>query len=164
MIANFYDIYNNYNEFVKSNKISNYDLLNNFEKILTLMMPVVPHFATECLVMLKPKLNLENISWPNCDKALIEKSDCNIVIQVNGKKRSLIVVPINCNEKLIAKRAKLEANVKKYLINNDIIAIPTETVYGLAGNAYSNESVKKIFIINFYFISEKVGEIIHFVG
>ena len=36
---------------------------------------------------------------------------------------------------------------KKYLINNDIIAIPTETVYGLAGNAYSNESVKKIFII-----------------
>ena len=36
---------------------------------------------------------------------------------------------------------------KKYLINNGIIAIPTETVYGLAGNAYSNESVKKIFII-----------------
>ena len=36
---------------------------------------------------------------------------------------------------------------KKYLINNDIVAIPTETVYGLAGNAYSNKSVKKIFII-----------------
>ena len=36
---------------------------------------------------------------------------------------------------------------KKYLINNDIIAIPTETVYGLAGNAYSNKSVKKIFLI-----------------
>jgi len=36
---------------------------------------------------------------------------------------------------------------KKYLINNDIIAIPPETVYGLAGNAYSNKSVKKIFFI-----------------
>ena len=36
---------------------------------------------------------------------------------------------------------------KKCLINNHIIAIPTETVYGLAGNAYSNRSVKKIFII-----------------
>ena len=32
---------------------------------------------------------------------------------------------------------------KKYLINNDIVAIPTETVYGLAGNAYSNKAVKK---------------------
>ncbi len=36
---------------------------------------------------------------------------------------------------------------KKYLINNDIIAIPTETVYGLAGNAYSDKSVKKIFLL-----------------
>ena len=36
---------------------------------------------------------------------------------------------------------------KNYLINNDIIGIPTETVYGLAGNAYSNKSVKKIFSI-----------------
>ena len=34
---------------------------------------------------------------------------------------------------------------KKYLSNNDVVAIPTETVYGLAGNAYSNKSVKKIF-------------------
>ena len=36
---------------------------------------------------------------------------------------------------------------KKYLINNEVVAIPTETVYGLAGNAYSNKSVKKIFLL-----------------
>ncbi len=34
---------------------------------------------------------------------------------------------------------------KKYLTNNNVVAIPTETVYGLAGNAYSNKAVKKIF-------------------
>ena len=34
---------------------------------------------------------------------------------------------------------------KKYLTNNDVVAIPTETVYGLAGNAYSSRAVKKIF-------------------
>ena len=34
---------------------------------------------------------------------------------------------------------------KKNLENNNIIGIPTETVYGLAGNAYSNKSSKKIF-------------------
>jgi len=34
---------------------------------------------------------------------------------------------------------------KKYLDNNHCVAVPTETVYGLAGNAYSNVSVKKIF-------------------
>ena len=34
---------------------------------------------------------------------------------------------------------------KKKIENNDIIGLPTETVYGLAGNAYSNKAVKKIF-------------------
>ena len=34
---------------------------------------------------------------------------------------------------------------KKYLDNNNCIGIPTETVYGLAGNAYSDRAVKKIF-------------------
>ena len=34
---------------------------------------------------------------------------------------------------------------KKNLYNNNIIGLPTETVYGLAGNAYSDKSTKKIF-------------------
>ena len=36
---------------------------------------------------------------------------------------------------------------KKYIENNNVIGIPTETVYGLAGNAYSNQSVNKIFTL-----------------
>jgi len=34
---------------------------------------------------------------------------------------------------------------KKNIENNNVIGIPTETVYGLAGNAYSDRSIKKIF-------------------
>ena len=34
---------------------------------------------------------------------------------------------------------------KKYLDRNHCIAVPTETVYGLAGNAYSDKAVKKIY-------------------
>ena len=42
------------------------------------------------------------------------------------------------------------SNIKKaayYLNNNDCVAIPTETVYGLAANAYSSKATKKIFIL-----------------
>ena len=42
----------------------------------------------------------------------------------------------------------IQSNIKKakkYLDNNHCIAVPTETVYGLAANAYSNSAVKKIF-------------------
>ena len=61
-----------------------------------------------------------------------------------------------------------ESNIKKakkYLDNNNCIGIPTETVYGLAGNAYSDKAVKKIFnlkkrpknnplIVHYYNLSE----------
>ena len=42
----------------------------------------------------------------------------------------------------------IQSNIKKakkYLDKNHCIAVPTETVYGLAGNAYSDIAVKKIF-------------------
>ena len=87
VIANFYDIYNNYVNFIENQKISSDSLRKNFEKILILIIPILPHFASECLTMLNSKLNLENISWPVYDKSLSEDSDCNIVIQINGKKR-----------------------------------------------------------------------------
>ena len=41
-----------------------------------------------------------------------------------------------------------DSNIKKavkYLNNEECIGIPTETVYGLAANAYSNKATKKIF-------------------
>ncbi len=42
------------------------------------------------------------------------------------------------------------ANIKKsifFLNKNECVAIPTETVYGLAANAYSSKAVKKIYIL-----------------
>ena len=120
VIANFYDIYNNYSHFIENKKISNDILIKNFEKVLILIIPLLPHFASECLIMLNSKLNLDNISWPIYNKTLIEASDCNIVIQINGKKRSLIKLPIDSKENFVVEKAKQEANVKKYLTNNNV--------------------------------------------
>ena len=42
----------------------------------------------------------------------------------------------------------IQSNIKKaknYLDKSHCVAVPTETVYGLAGNAYSDTAVKKIF-------------------
>ena len=48
--------------------------------------------------------------------------------------------------KNIYKNSQLNLNKAKKILNkNNVIAVPTETVYGLAGNAYSSKSVKKIY-------------------
>jgi len=44
----------------------------------------------------------------------------------------------------------IQSNIKKaknYLDKNHCVAVPTETVYGLAGNAYSDTAVNKIFVL-----------------
>ena len=41
---------------------------------------------------------------------------------------------------------------KMNIENNNVIGLPTETVYGLAGNAYSDKSVKKFFKLAFFMI------------
>ena len=35
----------------------------------------------------------------------------------------------------------------KYLNNKKVVGLPTETVYGLGGNAYSKNAIKKIYQI-----------------
>ena len=46
---------------------------------------------------------------------------------------------------IIAFNKKSLGNTVNYLNNGNVAGLPTETVYGLGGNAYKKKSVKKIF-------------------
>ena len=51
----------------------------------------------------------------------------------------------NIYSNIIKFNSKNLIKIIKILKKNGIIGLPTETVYGLAGNAYSNDAIKKIF-------------------
>ena len=53
----------------------------------------------------------------------------------------------NIYSNIIKFNSKNLIKIINILKKNDIIGLPTETVYGLAGNAYSNSAIKKIFKI-----------------
>ena len=117
IIANIYETYNFLNQ--KINNSINSDLLfENYKKILSVISPIIPHFACECLEDLK--IDYE-IKWPLVDKRFLSNEDINIVVQINGKKRSII----NCKKgiteeslmKMILKDTKLNKFIesKKYI-------------------------------------------------
>ena len=58
--------------------------LKNYGKILITMLPIIPHFASECL----KTLNIGSLIWPEYDENLIKEENIPYVIQFNGKKRS----------------------------------------------------------------------------
>ena len=100
------------------------------EKLLILINPMVPHLAEELWSSLKNKDIIANESWPQVDLNYIQKNKINIPIQVNGKVRAVIEVPMDTNKKEIEEIALKEKNVLKFLNNNPkkVIIIPNRVV------------------------------------
>ena len=121
IIANMYETYNFFvNYLKKKNHLKN--LEENYIKILTCFSPIIPHFSSECLEDLKYN---DNLSWPKYDNALLDKEKINVVIQINGRKRSLININRGISEKDLLKLVKEDKNCEKYLSKKEI----KKTVY-----------------------------------
>ncbi len=116
VIANMHEIYNLFYQHVVNNKTSDKTLKNEWEKILMLLIPLTPHLAHECC----ERLNV-NFYWPSYDTKLLKDENCMIVIQVNGKKRGILDMPINSKEDLIIKKSKENENVAKHIKSEKII-------------------------------------------
>ena len=82
-------------------------LINNYEKILIGIQPIIPHFSNECLSL----INSKNIHWPKVDENIIKEEIINIVVQINGKKRGLIETKPNKKENELMEMIK---NKKKF--------------------------------------------------
>ncbi len=116
VVANIHEIYNELSHHVQNNKTSKETLKKEWEKITMLLIPLVPHIAHECCEKLDKKFY-----WPKYNKDLMKEENCVIVIQINGKKRGILEMPINSNEKLIINKSKEVDNVSKHLENMKVI-------------------------------------------
>ena len=90
LIAYLHETYNFLSKEI--NKLDIKDLKENYSKILILMFPILPHLVSECLKDIKKN---RNVSWPLAQKEYLEEKYVNIVIQINGKKKSLIKIEKN---------------------------------------------------------------------
>ena len=116
VIANIHEIYNSINQHVSDNKTSIKTLRNEWEKILMLLLPLVPHLANECIEIIGQKLY-----WPKYNTKLLQEENCKIIVQVDGKKRGILEISTNSSEKKVIKDSKEIDNVSKYLENSIII-------------------------------------------
>ena len=88
------------------------DLKENYSKILILMYPILPHLVSECI---KDIQKIDAISWPVEQKEYLEEKYVNIVIQINGKKKSLIKVEKNLSEKILLENEKKDKKISNFL-------------------------------------------------
>ena len=113
LIANFHEIYSFLVKEI-NNKYTKKTIIDNYSKILITMIPVIPHFAYECLEMNNFGINK---AWPNYNKKVLEDDRVEIVVQVNGKKRGLVNVERNIAENKLVEFIKKQKNINKYLVD-----------------------------------------------
>ena len=115
LIAYLHEAYNFINKEIDKLDIKN--LEENYSKILILMLPILPHLVSECL----NDLNKDGkISWPLVQKEYTEDKYVNIVIQINGKKKSLIKIEKNLDEKILLENVKKDEKISNFLQNKSI--------------------------------------------
>ena len=117
IIANLHEIYNFLSKEIQ-NKIFYANFIENYQKILKIMLPITPHLASECL----SEINFQKTYvWPEVNTKYLKAKIHNIIVQINGKKRSLISTEKIFEENDLLHEIKQKEDLKKFLFNKSII-------------------------------------------
>jgi len=98
-------------------------LLDVQRDLVLLLAPFAPHLAFELWEMLAQKGSLLRAPWPKYDPALAKEEEIEIPVQINGKLRSLIVVPVDSSQELIQERAMSNEKIKAALAGKQIVKV-----------------------------------------
>ena len=116
IVANLHEMHTFFSKQIE-NTYTKKTLKKNYKDILILMSPVIPHFTNECLEIIQSQ---NSNKWPTFDQKFIENESVNIVIQINGKKRGLLNLKKDTDEKELLSLVKKDEKLNKYLENKII--------------------------------------------
>ncbi|MBE9547190.1 MAG: leucine--tRNA ligase, partial [Proteobacteria bacterium] len=91
------------------------------ESIIVLLAPIVPHVTEELWEMLGHSENLSDISWPSYDESVAAEEEITIVVQVNGKLRSRIMVSTDESDEKIKELALSNERVNKFIAGKEVV-------------------------------------------
>ncbi len=117
IVANIYGTYNFLIKEVEKNYKSEV-LKENYLKILTLMMPVIPHIVSEAVKDLKYD---QKLNWPEAEEKYLQEKYVNIVVQINGKKKSLVKVEKNLPDKQVINKIREDEKISNILSDKNLL-------------------------------------------
>ena len=82
------------------------------------MMPVLPHMISEAFKDLNYN---EQLQWPKTEAKYLEEKYVNIVIQINGKKKSLIKVEKDLADKEVINIVKKDEKINNILSDKNLL-------------------------------------------
>ena len=106
-----------------TNHIQKLDSINidTIRSFIIIMNPFMPHLAQELWELIGETNELTYQGWPDYDKDIVISDEIVIPIQINGKRRSEILISANESESEVISKAKSDDKIASYLKNTTII-------------------------------------------
>ncbi len=104
--------------------------------LLLLLAPTAPHLTEELWTRMGHPYSIHNQTWPEWDEELAKEEEITLVIQVNGKLRDKVTVPVSITEAEAKELALSRDRIKAYLGDKEaarIIYVPQRLVNIVVG-------------------------------
>lgn len=92
-----------------------------YETLLKIVNPFAPHVTEELWQMLGHDTVLSLVAWPEYEQAKTVESSVEIGVQVNGKIRSTVQLPVNCDEQTAIDIAMADEKVKNAIDGKTVV-------------------------------------------
>lgn len=119
-LAEIMKLVNKLTDFPQSNTQDRVILQEALSIIVRLLYPFTPHISFILWKFLGESKDIDNVSWPIADKTALTYEKTLIIIQINGKIKHKIFVPLNSSKNEIFKIVKKETILYKYLFEKKI--------------------------------------------
>ncbi len=93
----------------------------DIDALARLLKPFAPHLASEMLEHLQGTPEIDDV-WPTWDDSLLIEENVEVVVQVNGKLRAKLSVPVEMlgDEEKLKELAVADSNVQKFIADKEI--------------------------------------------
>ena len=83
--------------------------------LVQLVAAYAPHFAEECWELLGHSTSVFDAGWPTFDPALLVDNEVDVVLQVNGKVRGKVRLPVDASQEDAMAAAMADAGIAKFV-------------------------------------------------
>lgn len=95
------------------------------ETLLLLLAPFAPHITEELWERLGHETSIHLMSWPVADEAAMAEEEVEVVVQVNGKVRTKILMPAEITEEVMKEAALKHEKISSLLEGKTVVKVIT---------------------------------------
>src|SRR5690606_31573817 len=96
--------------------------LYTLQRFAVMLAPVAHHLGEMCWQLLGIKASIfENPSWYEYDSSALTEDKVNIAVQVNGKLRTMLEMPLDADQQTVKEALLKDEKVLKHIADKNIV-------------------------------------------